>query len=122
MSRGHEELLTEEQIETLRDALDRHRDEVARSLATSRTDAKPVDLGLPIGRLTRMDALQQQHMAAARRQRLELQLQQILQALNRLDAGTYGECLRCGDPIAYSRLRACPETSFCLHCQRARPR
>lgn len=37
----------------------------------------------------------------------------IRAALDRLDAGTYGVCMRCGKPIAEARLDAIPETPFC---------
>lgn len=114
--------LTDQQLESLREALDRQRDELQRNLAASKDEAQPVGLDLPIGRLTRMDALQQQHMAAARRQHLEVQLAQTLQALNKLRAGSYGECIGCGEPIGYARLRVRPETPFCLGCQRGQQR
>jgi DnaK suppressor protein len=112
-----EDELTEAQLESLRDLLHQKRDEVQQGLAASREDARPVGLDLSIGRLTRVDALQQQHMAAARRGRLETQLAQIQQALSKLLAGTYGECVRCGEPIAYARLKVRPESPFCIRCQ-----
>lgn len=37
-------------------------------------------------------------------------------ALRRLDAGTFGECARCGEPIAPERLRARPTAATCLPC------
>ena len=109
--------LTVEEAERLREALLRRRDEVHQGLDAARDDAKPVGLDLSIGRLTRVDAMQQQHMAASRRQRLETEHAQIQQALSKLAAGTYGECVRCGEPIGYPRLAARPETPFCVTCQ-----
>ena len=35
-------------------------------------------------------------------------------ALARLDAGTYGVCERCGEPIAAERLEAMPMASTCI--------
>lgn len=40
------------------------------------------------------------------------------QALARLDAGTYGVCVGCGEPIAAERLRALPTASHCIACAR----
>jgi RNA polymerase-binding transcription factor DksA len=37
-------------------------------------------------------------------------------ALARIQAGTYGACLGCGEPIPYSRLAAIPETPTCIDC------
>ena len=37
-------------------------------------------------------------------------------ALARVEAGTYGECVRCGEPVAPKRLELLPETPFCASC------
>lgn len=89
-------------------------------LEQSRDAAKPVDLGESIGRLTRMDALQQQQMALATRDRLRRRLQAISAAIARIEAGTFGECVECGEEIELRRLEARPESFFCLSCQRSR--
>jgi DnaK suppressor protein len=44
-------------------------------------------------------------------------LLQIDEALGRLDAGTYGKCAHCGDPIARPRLDAIPWARLCIRCQ-----
>jgi DnaK suppressor protein len=40
----------------------------------------------------------------------------IRRALARLDAGSYGTCERCGDPIGESRLRVLPYATTCIEC------
>lgn len=42
------------------------------------------------------------------------QLSEIEAALERLEAGTYGACEVCGDPISPERLDAMPTTRFCI--------
>lgn len=42
---------------------------------------------------------------------------QITDALDRLHAGTYGTCVRCGEAIAPARLEAIPHASACISCQ-----
>ncbi len=37
-------------------------------------------------------------------------------ALGRIDAGTYGMCTACGDPIAEARLALLPDTPLCKTC------
>lgn len=96
--------------------------EVKASLELASDDAKPVDLGLSIGRLSRVDALQQQHMAVARRRDLETRRSQLRAALARIEAGSFGECLSCEEPIGLGRLRARPESTLCRDCQQSRGR
>jgi RNA polymerase-binding transcription factor DksA len=43
-------------------------------------------------------------------------LDAIERAAQRLAAGTYGHCLRCGEPIPAERLEALPATETCLAC------
>jgi DnaK suppressor protein len=109
--------LTESQLAELKALLEKAEQDVAQGLSASSADAKPVDLGLSIGRLSRVDALQQQHMAMARRQRVEVQLQQVRAAVSRMKIGTYGACIKCGEPIGFARLKARPETPVCRDCQ-----
>lgn len=47
------------------------------------------------------------------------ELSAIDAALNRLQAGTYGECTDCGVHIAPARLQASPEAPRCITCQQA---
>lgn len=43
----------------------------------------------------------------------------ITDALARLDAGTYGVCERCGQPISQERLEARPVARLCIRCASA---
>jgi DnaK suppressor protein len=47
-------------------------------------------------------------------------LHEVQDALQRMDAGAYGVCQRCGKPIAEERLEALPATRLCISCKRAR--
>lgn len=45
------------------------------------------------------------------------ELRMINSALQRIDAGTYGSCSNCGQPIPVPRLRAEPTAERCVQCQ-----
>ena len=47
-------------------------------------------------------------------------LRRIDIALRHIDAGSYGNCVDCGSPIASSRLRALPFAVRCTRCQHTR--
>ena len=60
----------------------------------------------------------EQQRDLALREKNEVQLQAVEAALARLDAGTFGTCVRCGRPIAPERLEALPWAAQCIDCQR----
>lgn len=73
-----------------------------------------------VGRLSRADALQQQAMALAARERRRLARDRVHAALRRLSAGDFGWCLSCGEDIGAARLANDPTVTLCLACAAAR--
>jgi len=71
-----------------------------------------------VGRLSRMDAMQAQAMAQASERMRAAEIARIGSALARLEDGTFGDCLRCGEPIAEKRLEADPSVTLCADCAR----
>lgn len=114
------EELNEEQIAELRGDLVELKGELERILASSADSEQPVALDQSaVGRLSRMDAMQVQAMAQANRRSLKLRLELVGQAQRLLEEDDYGYCRRCADPIGFARLKARPESPFCLSCQGA---
>lgn len=71
-----------------------------------------------VGRLSRMDALQNQAMAQAQARRRQVERQRIHAALKRVDEDEYGFCTDCGEEIEPKRLVADPTIPRCLDCTR----
>lgn len=71
-----------------------------------------------VGRLSRMDALQNQAMAQATGARRTAKRQRLVAALKRMDDGEFGYCEECGDEIAEARLRLDPAATRCVDCAR----
>ncbi|MER5930471.1 TraR/DksA C4-type zinc finger protein [Streptomyces sp. NPDC002054] len=49
-------------------------------------------------------------------------LEQTQRALERLDAGTYGLCESCGQPIGKARMQAFPRATLCVECKQKQER
>ena len=47
------------------------------------------------------------------------EVKQIQAALERVNAGTYGVCLSCGQPVGDKRLEAVPHAATCINCTSA---
>ncbi|TDE40329.1 TraR/DksA family transcriptional regulator [Antarcticimicrobium sediminis] len=69
-----------------------------------------------VGRLSRMDALQNQAMAKAQQARRDGESKGLRAALARIDAGEFGYCEDCGEPIAPKRLELNPAVTRCVGC------
>lgn len=93
--------------EELRQALD---------MASSSSEVVTLDQSR-VGRLSRMDAMQQQQMSQASRTAYRGRLQAVEQALALLSSGEYGWCEQCGEPVDLRRLEVKPESTLCLGCQ-----
>ena len=93
--------------------------DAALSLADVAADTVMLDQS-SVGRLTRLDAMQQQAMAAEMRERLESQRAGLKAALDRMAAGSYGLCCDCADEIDAERLTSNPAVVFCSGCAAGR--
>ena len=69
-----------------------------------------------VGRLSRMDAMQQQAMAQGLRARLETRKRQVLAALARIEDGRFGYCCQCDVELDERRLQHDPAVVFCADC------
>jgi RNA polymerase-binding transcription factor DksA len=99
-------------LEEMRDDLDRSiavlRGEQPADDGTSGYPADPADAGANLSEADRTLAV----LEAAQRQR-----SQVLDALDRLDGGSYGTCIGCDRPVPAGRLEARPEAARCVACQ-----
>ena len=93
--------------------------DAALSLADVAADTVTLDQS-SVGRLTRLDAMQQQAMAAEMRDRLKSQSAGLKAALDRMAAGSYGMCCECADEIDAERLDGNPAVVFCSGCAAGR--
>jgi DnaK suppressor protein len=93
------------------------REELLQLTAAHEEESHPVEVDqTAAGRLSRMDALQSQAMAAEVERRREAELARIDTALERLREGEYGYCVTCGEEIAPKRLELDPAIPVCVSC------
>lgn len=64
----------------------------------------------------RVAPLESDEMENVLRKRAQSRLAAILEALGRLENGTYGKCANCGRRIPYSKLAVMPEATDCITC------
>ncbi|GGI78011.1 TraR/DksA C4-type zinc finger protein [Shewanella gelidii] len=110
------EELTSAQKHTLLEGLKRLAAEGSDQLASLHEHSAPVTLDQQsVGRVSRIDAIQQQQMAQANEVHLLEQLKRIKKILAEPDE--YGFCEACGEGIGFPRLEIHPTAAFCITCQ-----
>jgi len=104
-------------IAALKKQLQAQRLEILADAASSEQARQPVELDqTSVGRLSRMDALQDQAMALETDRRRKVEIVQIEAALKRIDENSFGECQSCGEDIAAKRLKIDPTAVVCIDC------
>ena len=100
---------------SLRAEIDRAETDIASRLGDAVGDAG--DDQADVGAKT----FEREHELALTHNAREL-LAQTERALARIDAGTYGTCESCGDPIGKARLQAFPRATLCVRCKQREER
>ena len=104
-------------LEAARALLTARRASLQEVLSSGAEAAQPVELDQQrVGRLSRMDAMQQQAMSRETDRRRRLELKRIEGAMGRVNSGEYGWCLRCGEGIGPRRLTVDPAALHCVEC------
>ncbi len=104
-------------VSLFRDRLITRRCELLDLVESSADSRKTVELDqTKVGRLSRMDALQNQAMSLETERRRQLELQRIEASLKRIEEGDYGYCVACGEQIPLRRLELDPTLPTCVDC------
>lgn len=69
-----------------------------------------------VGRISRIDAMQQQAMAQAQERQRAAHLVRIERALERIEIEGFGFCCECDEEIALKRLMIDPAATHCIKC------
>ncbi len=112
-------MITENELKTYRDQLEQIIAELEQESANTTDSRSTVVLDQQsVGRLSRMDAIQQQAMANATHQRRQAGIARARAAIVRVDEGEFGWCLDCGEEISTKRLDYDPSLPTCITCAR----
>jgi len=90
--------------------------EIEQYLQKTEESAEAVSPDRGLGRLSRMEAMQDQQLILEARRRKKMQKVAVQSALQRMDNGQFGCCIFCGNLIPEERLEVAPESSSCVNC------
>jgi DnaK suppressor protein len=86
------------------------------SIAEFKEMTKPVAPDVAIGRITRMDAINNKSVAEAGLRLAEQKLKNLHRVLSQLGSKDFGLCLKCNQPIPLGRILIRPQSLLCVKC------
>jgi len=110
--------VTDQELGELQQSLQQLHQLLSEEIADLQQSAAPVVLDQQaVGRVSRGDALQQQNMALANLEQCRQRLQQVEHAQQKFTDAEYGYCESCDELIPLPRLKARPDSRYCIKCQ-----
>jgi len=79
-------------------------------------NTKPISPDEAIGRITRMDAINNKSVAEAALRSAVLKLNRLKDVFGKLQHSDFGICRKCGEQIPIQRILLVPQVPFCVHC------
>lgn len=79
---------------------------------------KPVEPENAIGRISRMDAINNKSVTEAALRKSREKLEKLTYALSKIDDKYFGICIGCKCPISIGRLMIMPQSQTCVKCSR----
>jgi DnaK suppressor protein len=80
------------------------------------TLCKPIAPENSIGRISRMDAINNKSVVEAALREAKNKMQQLLQMQKKINDKDFGTCIKCKITIPFGRLMIRPHSKFCVHC------
>ena len=80
--------------------------------------SKPVAPDCAIGRVSRMDAINNNSVTLAALRKAEEKLSALNRVLEQIDTPDFGICLKCKQPIPVERIIFRPQSLLCVNCAR----
>ncbi|MGB0404104.1 MAG: TraR/DksA family transcriptional regulator [Salibacteraceae bacterium] len=77
---------------------------------------KPISPENAIGRVSRMDAINNKSVNESALRQNEFKLSKLMMALDKIGNKDFGRCSRCGGEIQEGRIMLLPENTLCIRC------
>lgn len=95
------------------------KEEILHEISELELKTAPIVPDCSLGRLTRLDAMQEKSINEAVLEKAKIRLKKISYVLTKIDTDEYGICSICEEEIPYARLCIVPESSICVSCAEA---
>ena len=108
--------MTENELKGVRDKINEEIIKTELLIKEYKEGAKPVAPENSIGRISRMDAINNKSITEAALQNAELKLSRLKNMLPRVGTEDFGKCAKCKCEIPIMRILLMPQSRFCVNC------
>jgi len=96
--------------------LAREKEKLETKIDTLKELTQPIPPGCEIGRVSRMDAINNKSVNEAALRMSENEMKTVLLSIQNFDSPDFGKCRKCGNPIPFGRMMVLPGSSTCVSC------
>ena len=109
-------MLTEEQIREIKELIQKKIHDLDSKIEEYKELTRPIAPDSAIGRVSRMDAINNRSVNQAALRKAEEQKRDLLSALKNIDKDFFGLCTKCGGNIPIGRILLMPGKTRCVRC------
>jgi|TARA_B110000459_G_C16625057_1_gene504652 DnaK suppressor protein len=109
-------MLSEKDKIDIRERIELKMADVSERILEYRELTKPIPPSVAIGRVSRMDAINNRSINEAALRQLEVKLKGLESAISRLNDDKFGRCVGCGGTIPLGRIILVPGATKCVSC------
>lgn len=109
-------LLKPEDIQTIKEKMIAQLKKIEADIVEYTELTKPISPENAIGRISRMDAINNKSVNEAALRNSKNKQQKLQRALKEIDSPSFGLCRQCGNPIEIEKLLVMPESIRCVTC------
>jgi len=108
--------MQKEEKQTIHDKIVEKLVRIAEDIKELKELTVPIAPDCAIGRISRMDAINNKSVNEAALRKKEEQQKQLKYAFSQIDDDKFGQCVTCGAEIPYGRIMLMPESNKCVRC------
>ena len=108
--------MTKKEIQEFYDKLISEREKILDEIKTLEDKTRPISPENAIGRISRMDAINNKEVAEFSLRQAHRRLNAVNTWLNKYGKEGFGKCVRCKNEIPFKRLLFMPHSLKCMHC------
>lgn len=108
--------MQKDEIDAIKGRINKKLEQLEEQIHELKELTKPVAPDVAIGRVSRMDAINNKSVNEAALRQARTKLNGLEHALENLNKTTFGQCSRCGGQIPVGRILIMPESTRCMRC------